>query len=182
MTAPILLAPLPAEEHDCGGCGFAYAATSIDAALDVIEAVPRRISSVVLAVSDGRLRVRPDGSTWSALEYVCHLRDVYAVYTIRLYRARTEDSPRLEPMFNDLRAFRFRYNQRDIGSVVAEVADNVVGFLDEAARNSGTAWERPVRRLVGEERTARWLVRQAAHEGLHHWRDIRAVLDHVTTE
>ena len=33
---------------------------------------------------------RPDEQTWSALEYLCHVRDVYVASTIRLYRARKE--------------------------------------------------------------------------------------------
>jgi len=34
-------------------------------------------------------------------------------------------------------------------------------------------WELVVTRLPGEQRTARWLVRQAMHEGQHHLNDIR---------
>jgi hypothetical protein len=109
------------------------------------------------------------------LKYVCHLRDVCSVYTIRLYRARVEDGPLLEPMLNDLRAVRFRYNQRELRPVVAELADNVAGLIDEAARFADKDWERVVSRLPGENRTARWLLRQVMHEGSHHLRDIASV-------
>ncbi|MDA3664686.1 hypothetical protein PFJ02_22105 [Mycobacterium xenopi] len=51
------------------------------------------------------------------IEYVCHLRDVYLTYTIRLHRARTEERPTLEPTLNDLRARRFRYNDRDLTAI-----------------------------------------------------------------
>jgi hypothetical protein len=124
---------------------------------------------------DAQLRRRPDATTWSALEYLCHLRDVYSMYTIRLYRTRKDDRPILEPMLNDLRAARFRYNKRDVAAVLAELGDDTIGFVDEAARFSDEEWDRVATRLPGEERTARWMVRQAMHEGTHHVRDIAAV-------
>jgi hypothetical protein len=175
------LPPLPGEDHQCVECAFAYSEISVEAAIEVIRSVPARVRNAVLSLPAGHLTVRPGDGTWSALEYVCHLRDVYAVYTIRLYRTRTEETPILEPMLNDLRVERFRYNQRDVRAVVAELIDNVAGLLDEAARHTADAWERTARRLVGEERTARWLMLQAAHEGLHHLRDIESVL-HRTAE
>jgi hypothetical protein len=36
-------------------------------------------------------------------------------------------------------------------------------------------WDRIATRLPGEDRTARWLVRQAMHEGIHHLGDIRRI-------
>jgi hypothetical protein len=114
------------------------------------------------------------------LEYLCHLRDVYATSTIRLHRVRTEDSPVLEPMLNDLRARRFRYGERDPVAVLDELGAAVAGFLDETRRVTGPDWDRTATRLPGERRTARWLVRHAAHEGVHHLRDVDAVAAAVT--
>jgi hypothetical protein len=113
----------------------------------------------------------------SVVEYVCHLRDVYMTYTIRLHRTRTENRPTLEPMFNDLRARRFRYNERDVEAVIDELASATAGFCDEVACNSGDDWDRTASRLPGEQRTALWLVRQAMHEGVHHLGDIRRISD-----
>ncbi|MFJ7217902.1 DinB family protein [Amycolatopsis sp. NPDC098790] len=64
------------------------------------------------AASRQDLRRRPAPGRWSALECLVHLRDVCVTYTIRVHRARTEDRPVLEPLLNDLRARRFRYNDR----------------------------------------------------------------------
>lgn len=174
------LPPLPAEDHQCGECRFAYASVSVEAALQHIRAVPERVAEAVFGRSDDDLRARPSDNTWSALEYVCHVRDVFAVFTTRLYRTRVEDVPILEPMLNDLRVVRFRYNHRELRPVVGELADNVAGLLDEASRNSAPSWERVARRMPGEERSARWLIRQAAHEGLHHLGDIHQVLSRVS--
>ena len=51
----------------------------------------------------------------------------------------------------------------------------VAGFLDEVERTPADAWDRTATRQPHEIRTARWLVRQAMHEGVHHIRDIEAV-------
>jgi hypothetical protein len=107
------------------------------------------------------------------LEYVCHLRDVYGTATIRMYRVRTEDRPALEPMLNDLRAARFRYNELELDAVLDELDRTAAGFLEEAARVPADGWTRTATRLPGEERTALWLIRHAAHEGTHHIADIQ---------
>jgi uncharacterized damage-inducible protein DinB len=138
-------------------------------------AVPARTRAAALAVPEPAVRRQPSPGTWSVLEYVCHLRDVYVSSTIRLHRTRTEDVPVLEPMLNDLRARRFRYNELDLGAVLDELTAAVAGFLDESRRVAGSDWERTATRLPGERRTARWLVRHAAHEGVHHLGDIAAV-------
>lgn len=169
------LPPLAAEDHSCAACGIAYAAVTIPEAVRAIRAVPERVRAQVRAVPPGLCRVRPQPRTWSVLEYVCHLRDVYVTSTIRLHRTRTEHRPALEPMFNDLRARRFRYNDRDLDAVLDELGATVDGFCEEVARVPDEAWERLATRLPEETRTARWLVRQAMHEGIHHLRDITEV-------
>ena len=116
------------------------------------------------------------GGGWSAAEYVCHLRDVYATSTLRVHFARLSENPTVEPMFNDVRAERFRYNERDVAPVVAELDHTVTGFLEEVAAVRDSDWERTFERLRGEIRTIRWLVRNAAHEGVHHVGDIQRVI------
>jgi hypothetical protein len=172
--------PLPGEDHVCAECGLDYRSVDVDLAVATVRDLAGAVRAVVEAMPDEALTRRPRDGTWSVTEYVCHLRDVYVTYTIRLHRARTEERPVLEPMLNDLRARRFRYNSRDARSILAELADTAAGFCDEVGRYGAAGWERPVTRLPGEERSARWLVRQALHEGVHHLRDVRAVARAVT--
>jgi DinB superfamily len=165
--------PLAEEDHVCSRCRLSYRDVDIEHAVAVIDSMPARVRAAVDAVSPECRGIRPEANHWSVTEYVCHVRDVYATYTIRLHRARTEDRPALEPMLNDLRARRFRYNHSDLGAVLDQLDATVAGFLDEVARTDSDEWARLVTRLPGEERTARWLVRQALHEGVHHLKDIR---------
>lgn len=166
--------PLADENHVCRTCGLHYRDVDINQAVELIRSVAGAVRDAVAAVPGQLLRKRPEDDRWSVTEYVCHVRDVYVTYTIRLHRARTEDRPVLEPMLNDLRARRFRYNESNLDAVLEELAAAATGFCEEVARTEPGAWERVVTRLPGEERTARWLVRQAMHEGTHHLRDIHA--------
>jgi len=165
----------PEEDDVCVSCRFSYRDVSVEECIDIVRSVPVDARAAVDAIPPADRGRRPRTGTWSAAEYVCHLRDVYIAYTIRLHRARTEDEPVVEPMLNDLRARRFRYAERPTGAVLDELAVTVTGFCEEAARPRPEDWDRTVQRLPGERRTARWLLRQAAHEGRHHVADLRAL-------
>ena len=170
--AVIALPPLAAEDHVCDPCGISYQETTVQAAVTTLAAFPERLRAAVSALDPDSLATRPQPGTWSPLEYLCHLRDVLVSATIRLYRSQTEDTPAIEPMFNDLRAARFHYNRRDVAEVLSEITDNVDGFLEQVKRVKSDGWPRRLSRLPGEYRTACWLVRQTMHEAEHHLRDI----------
>jgi uncharacterized damage-inducible protein DinB len=164
---------LVGEDHICQDCELFYEEISIESAIEVIHSIPIEIRNAVLGIPKEVWRERPYSGAWSVTEYLCHVRDVYSTYTIRLHRARTEDRPALEPMFNDLRTRRFRYNESDVNAVLGELEATAGGFCEEIDRTGSEHWDRVVTRLPNEERTARWLVRQAMHEGRHHLSDIR---------
>jgi DinB superfamily len=167
------LPPLAGENHACADCGMSYADTDLESAVTALRGLPGEVRAAVLAVPDAHRRIRPEPGTWSVAEYACHVRDVFATFTVRLHRISTEDVPALEPMFADLRAERFRYNDCDLDAVLGELDAHVAGFLDEIAGTTG--WDRTATRRPDELRTARWLVRHGLHEGRHHVRDIVAV-------
>ena len=171
------LPALAAEDYVCATCDLDFASVAVLDALSAMSTLARDVGDLVVEVPDNQLRRRPSPAIWSVIEYVCHLRDVYATYTIRLHRARTEHSPAVEPMFSDLRAVRFRYAHSPLAPVLDELDDHVSGFLDEAAIFGAEDWQRTVSRRPEEVRTAGWLVRQALHEGRHHLTDIREVLE-----
>ena len=163
------------ENHVCDSCSLAYAAITVDDAVQAIRALPVQLRAAVDAAPPGSRRQRPGPSTWSVAEYACHIRDVLISTTIRLHRGRTESAPAVDPMFNDLRAELFGYNQANLTAVLDETAAAAAGLCEEISRMNEPDWERVVLRQPGEQRTTRWLVRQAMHEGLHHLADIAAV-------
>lgn len=172
-AAGTTLPPLAAEDHTCADCKLFYSDITIVQARDAIAELPAEVRASVITVPPEAHHIRPGPDVWSVTEYLCHLRDVYATYTIRLHRTHTEDRPVLEPMLNDLRAKRFRYNDHDVHAVLDQLAATAAGFCEEIDHVGGDDWSRMATRLPGEERTARWLVRQAMHEGVHHLNDIR---------
>ena len=170
-----MVAPWPDEDFECARCGISYRELTVSASVARIRRVPDDVADVLGGLTDREIRARQPDGAWSILEYIYHLRDVYATYSIRLHRARTEDEPILEPMLNDVRASLFRYNELGRKPAETELGANVSGFCVEVERTSAEDWERLVRRGPGEVRTALWLARQAAHEGVHHVEDIRRV-------
>ncbi len=175
MPTPRDLPPLAPEDHVCERCGVEYAGVHLAEAVDTVEGLPDRYRAAVAEVPVADRGTRPAPEVWSVAEYVCHARDVYIAYTIRLYRTRTEDNPAVEPLLNDLRAARFGYARRDLGPVLDELSDDVAGFCTEVAKVPAEGWDRTCARLPHEQRTARWLVRQAMHEGVHHLLDVEEV-------
>src|SRR3954451_21220513 len=160
MTASV--PPLAGENHVCADCALSYADLDLTAAIDLISRVPGEARVAIGVIPPANLRRRLSAGEWSVAEYACHLRDVYVTSTIRLHRARTEELPVLEPMLNDLRARRFRYAECDVPAVLGELAAAVAGVGDELRRIDPGGWDRRVTRLPGEERTVRWLLRNAA--------------------
>jgi hypothetical protein len=173
MTASV--PPLAGENHVCADCALSYADLDLTAAIDLISRVPGEARVAIGVIPPANRRRRLSAGEWSVAEYACHLRDVYVTSTIRLHRARTEERPVLEPMLNDVRARRFRYNEANLEAVLDDLDAAVRGCIEEVGRFDPTDWERVVTRLPGELRTARWLVRQAAHEGRHHLGDIARI-------
>jgi len=175
VPTPRGLPPLAPEDHVCDRCGIDYWTMVVAEALDTVRSLPERYRAAVSEVPVADRGTRPETGVWSVAEYVCHVRDVYVAYTIRLYRTRTEDNPAVEPMLNDLRAARFGYAGRDLGPVLDELSDDVTGWSAEVARIPADGWNRTCTRLPHEPRTARWLVRQAVHEGMHHLLDVEEI-------
>lgn len=177
MDARPSVPPLPEEHHTCAECRISYDLISIADAVTSIRELPNRLQELIDPLTDEELHRRPESGGWSITEYLCHLRDVYLSYTIRLHRTRTEHEPVLEPMLNDLRAVRFRYNAYDPYAVLRELGAVCAGFCDEVAQTGSADLDRTATRLPGERRSARWLVRQAMHEGVHHLADVRRLAD-----
>ena len=175
MTDRPDLPPLAAEHHVCGRCGIAYPDLDVRDAPAQLADLIGAFEQVVHAVPAAVRSRRPEPSVWSPAEYACHVRDVLVTYTIRLHRARREDRPILEPMYNDLRARRFDYQHADVPAVLGQTRAAARGLIAEIGRLRQADWDRAVIRRPEEERTARWLVRQALHEVRHHTADIRAV-------
>jgi len=124
------------------------------------------------------IRARPGPRIWSALEYACHVRDVFLVQRERIYLTLVEDCPRFAPMYREERAVLARYvaeEPDDVGreiKMAAELLAWAFEGLDEAQWQRRCIYNSP----EPSERTVLWLARHAIHEGEHHLHDVDAAL------
>jgi S-DNA-T family DNA segregation ATPase FtsK/SpoIIIE len=163
----------------CAECGFAADSISPADAPAAIRSFARRYRAPLTRFlpgedGDALLRERPDASTWSALEYACHVRDVIDVYDGRVRRALVEDTPTFEPMGRDERAVRERYNEQDPLTVADDLATNAERLAATIESLGAEAWERTAVNQYPEPapRTVLWMVRNVVHEASHHLLDI----------
>ena len=170
----------------CEECGFDGDSLSPADTTTALRSFARRYRAPLtrfLPAEDGDaiVRQRPDPSTWSALEYACHVRDVFDLYATRVQRTLVEDTPTLEPMGRDERAVRDRYNEQDPGAVADQLAGNAERLADLLDGVDADDWERTAVNPYPEPapRTLLWMARHVVHEGSHHLLDIGRVLRSV---
>ncbi|MEU2042969.1 DinB family protein [Nocardia niwae] len=159
----------------CPECGFDAAATAYEAVPALIREAAVRFATVL---DRAEVRVRPDESTWSALEYVAHVRDVCRMSDTRLglilAGASDGEPPRFPNWDQDATAVADRYNEQDPARVAAELA--------EAAERAARSFESvpPERRGLrgarsdGAEFTVESFARYILHDLVHHVHDVRA--------
>jgi hypothetical protein len=118
------------------------------------------------------VRDRPDPSTWSPLEYGCHVRDVFVRFNERLHLMLDTDDPLFANWDQDATAIEGRYDRQDPAVVATDLAtagQTVARGFDEV---SGDTWLRSGRRSDGAVFTVESLGRYFAHDWIHHLWDV----------
>jgi hypothetical protein len=156
-------------DETCPECGFD--ARSI-AATDV-PAMVRENAAVwpgVLARPDAA--TRPDDSTWSPLEYACHVRDVYRLFATRLNLMRTQDDPLFPNWDQDETAVADCYAEQDPATVGGELvaAGDAIALAFESVPDD--EWSRTGRRSDGAVFTIDSFARYFMHDSVHHVHDV----------
>jgi hypothetical protein len=115
---------------------------------------------------------RPRPTTWSTLEYGCHVRDVFRIFDVRLVRMLQEDDPLFENWDQDDTALAGRYGEQQPGRVADEL-ERAGGALAERFEQVGADdWSRPGRRSDGATFTVDSLSRYMLHDVVHHLHDV----------
>jgi len=123
-----------------------------------------------LAAPDAADRPRPD--RWSALEYGCHVRDVFRLYDYRLGLMLTEDDPLYPNWDQDETAVAEQYSTQDPAVVAGELVAAADVLADHFAALSGPQWLRPGRRSDGASFTVETFGRYFIHDPIHHLHDV----------
>ena len=154
-------------ERPCPECGFAAGAL----ARTDIGATAREVADrfgVFLAADD--VRTRPDPDTWSALEYGCHIRDVYRIMRFRLGLMLDEHEPTFPNWDQDATVVEERYNEQSPEVVSAELVADAAALAD--AFDTVADWSRPGRRSDGVSFTIETFAKYFIHDPIHHLWDV----------
>lgn len=158
-------------ERRCEECGFDPRVHSL-ADLPALLHDTAMTWSQVLRRED--VRRRPAPTTWSPLEYACHIRDVHRLFAERLELMLTQDEPVFANWDQDEVAVAARYSEEDPTEVdvdLIEAAGHVAGAYStvtaETARRRGL-------RSNGSEFTVETLGLYHLHDVVHHVHDVGA--------
>lgn len=124
-------------------------------------------------------RIRPSDDRWSALEYGCHVRDVFRLGSYRLRRMLQEDHPRFDNWDQDETALAERYELQDPVTVAVEVHSAATELADLYDTVAPHQWARPGLRSDGSPFTVESFGRYMLHDPMHHIVDVRRGLEEL---
>lgn len=123
---------------------------------------------------------RPAPDVWSALEYACHVRDVFRLYDYRLMLMLTEDDPAYPNWDQDAASIEDRYQDQDPHVVADEIRASADALAERFDRVSGDEWDRTGRRSDGSNFTIESFARYLIHDPVHHVHDVRRGYERLT--
>jgi Methyltransferase domain len=160
-------------ERPCPDCGFDAAAVDPAQLGDRIRDSARGFVAVLALPGAAE---RPDDSTWSPLEYACHVRDVNRKFTERLGLMLREDEPHFANWDQDVTAVEDRYDLQDpaaVGPELVAAAETVARQYDDVAGADEAVRSRRGFRSDGAAFTVDTLGRYHLHDLVHHAHDVR---------
>jgi hypothetical protein len=156
-------------QRECPECGL----TAADVGSNEI---PERVRSAAAAMAQRLAAVdateRPDASTWSPLEYACHVRDVCRVFDDRLALMLDRDDPEFANWDQDETAVSERYAEQDPAVVTGELAVDAEALATRFGRVADDQWPRTGRRSNGSVFTVETLGQYLVHDLVHHVHDV----------
>ncbi|HEY4270267.1 MAG TPA: DinB family protein [Galbitalea sp.] len=156
-------------ERPCAECGYD---SSEHPDSSIAAAIRRNASAWPAVLARPDARVRPDDSTWSALEYSAHVRDVLRVYLERLRLMLDTDDPLYPNWDQDASAIDQRYNEQDPAVVAAELEDAAATIATAFDRVDDAGWQRIGRRSDGASFTVSSMSKYLLHDLEHHRWDV----------
>jgi hypothetical protein len=167
------------DDH-CAECGYDGRDFTVRQVAAALAALPADIETLVRSAADAALRTRPAPTTWCALEYLGHLRDLMAFHRYVIERAIAEDAPTLELVDPDEFVTDAGYRDADVDALLAQFARRVARLVTFVEGMDQGALIRTVR-FGDDSLDVRLVMLSALHEGVHHQGDIEAVLADTTS-
>jgi hypothetical protein len=157
-------------ERRCTECGFD--AGSYDPA-GIADTLDANAAEWVRILEADDVRVRPQPHLWSALEYGCHVRDVFVLFNERLRMMLEYDDPTYQNWDQDATAISERYNEQDPHDVAAALLHAAEALADRFRGVEGDQWQRTGTRSDGAKFTVHSFAQYLIHDPIHHLHDVR---------
>jgi DinB superfamily len=161
-------------QRRCPECGFD--ATSV-AREELGDRLRENVDAWPALLGDARVRMRPRPDVWSALEYGCHVRDVFVLYLRRLDSMLTEDDPTFDNWDQDATAVTDRYGEQHPDAVLDALLDAGARLAARFDGVTGAAWQRTGTRSDGATFDVDSFGRYLLHDPVHHVWDVRQGYD-----
>jgi hypothetical protein len=156
-------------ERVCPECGFDVRSFPREEAGDMIRTNAGRWKELLAHPS---ARERPSEDVWSALEYGCHVRDVFELYDARLRMMLEQDEPAYPNWDQDAAAVEKHYGNEDPTRVAGEIAAAGAALAARFGAVSGDQWTRTGLRSDGARFTIESFARYLIHDPVHHVNDV----------
>jgi DinB superfamily len=153
----------------CPDCGFVAADV---AGHDIAPRVTAYTDPWPGVLTRPDARTRPNPSTWSPVEYACHVRDVCRLFEQRVRLMLTDDAPTFANWDQDETAVADRYGEQDPEVVARQVVEAAAGLAGAYAAVPDDAWERTGIRSNCSRFTVLTLGQYGLHDLAHHLWDV----------
>ena len=164
-------------DQPCPECGFEASALTVDRIPGVIRDNATTWEAVLTLDDAG---VRPEPTTWSPLEYACHVRDVHRIFDLRVGLMIDQDEPTFANWDQDETAVAERYAEQDPATVAGELLDAAESVAERYESVPPGAWGRRGFRSNGSEFTVESIGLYHLHDIVHHAWDVRAAAARAT--
>jgi hypothetical protein len=153
----------------CPECGFDATTYDVSTTGSQVRASADRFGALL---ADPRVRQRPHDQQWSALEYACHVRDVYRLYDTRLHLMLDQADPLFANWDQDVTAVEDSYSTQDPATVAEELAAAAAVIADSFDAVTDDQRSRTGRRSDGAAFTVESFTRYFLHDPIHHIWDV----------
>jgi len=167
----------------CPECGVDYGTLHPPFAINTIKSLPRRFTEALAPASPSEdneaiIRTRPAPDVWSAIEYTAHVSDLLDKFADVLKQMFEEHNPVIDFEDPDEQVVADKWNELPKDALLAQLSPNAAALIAQAERVTGDAWNRKAQFSWGE-RDLLTMLQNAAHEGVHHLKDVENVLKEV---
>jgi hypothetical protein len=155
-------------ERTCEECGFDVTGFPREEIGSMIRSNGIQWASIL---EHPKAKERPSEDRWSALEYACHVRDVYRLYDERLRLMLEQNDPSYPNWDQDEAAIAQDYPNQDPEKVEREIVEAAEQLATRYDTVEGDAWKRTGNRSDGVRFTVESFARYLIHDPVHHLHD-----------